>query len=39
MSLPYNRNPNAGFVESVSTKNNINGLKETFTNSNTNDYS
>ena len=39
MSLPYNsRNPNAGFVESVSTKNNINGLNlETFTNnSNTN---
>ena len=34
MSLPYNTiNPNAGFVEAVSTKNNIDGLKlETFSN-------
>lgn len=37
MSIPYNnRNPNAGFVESVSTKNNTDGLRlETFTNNNT----
>lgn len=38
MSLPYNtRNPNAGFVEAVSTQNNINGLNlETFQNQNVN---